>query len=88
MQMRVPCPLEFYVDGSKEKVVGTVQNLSGGGLLFRTAHHLSQGNLLKVVINPSAGRQQSLETRARVLRCDPMDSGDQYAVACAFTEED
>ena len=69
-----------------EDIAAVTENLSGGGVLMRAAAPFPPGTVLAVRIE-CGGSVGTLALNGRVVRCDPLDTGDHpWRVALAFVD--
>jgi hypothetical protein len=67
-------------------LVGTVVNISKGGLYFRSVKPIEESNIIKVIIDMSAVEDDfsQIEAIAMVIRCEHLES-DEFGIGLMFS---
>ena len=89
IRMEVECPARFRLEGSDETAGAIVKNLSGDGLLLWMDQEVEPGNRLSIVIMPGKNVTPPLSVMVEVVRCYPLETGEEgnFAVACVIKEK-
>ncbi|UCE79745.1 MAG: PilZ domain-containing protein [Nitrospiraceae bacterium] len=71
--MKINADLTFNVQGTDKTCKGFCRNLSHTGIQFETAHALSGGQMIEVVLSSKDVRIKPLRALTEVLRVDVID---------------
>lgn len=85
-RMNVACDMEYSINGSGKKELGTVLNLSGDGVSFITQQHVDAGTMVSISIAPENTVTPPLDITVEVLRCE-QDAAGQYEIAGNITQQ-
>ena len=83
-RMHMDCDMEYTVNGSGNKLCGTLDTLSGDGISFFAKEAVADGTEIKVSIAPENGITPPLNATIQVLRCEA--DGDRYKIAGNITQ--
>lgn len=80
IRMFINAPVDFAVSGTEDWYSGIGNDLSGGGLSFKTKHQLSEGDQVDIKLHPITPVTPPLEAKVTVIRSDADDDG-QFTVS-------
>jgi len=72
-RMNLDCTAEYTINGSGNKQVGVVSDLSGDGISIIASESVKPGTEVRVSIKPENTVTPPLEVVMEVLRCDEKD---------------
>jgi c-di-GMP-binding flagellar brake protein YcgR len=81
-RVRLNAEVKYQLEDNTETQVGQCQDLSGGGLSFKTDTRIREGQRLNVRINSSDQRFEPLEACLEVLRVQMINN--EFLVAGSF----
>lgn len=72
-RMNLDCSAEYIINGSGNKQIGVVSDLSGDGISIIASESVEPGTEVRVSIKPENEVTPPLEVIMEVLRCDEQD---------------
>lgn len=72
-RMNLDCTAEYTINGSGDKQIGVVSDLSGDGISIIASESVKPGTEVRVSIKPENTVTPPLEVVMEVLRCDEKD---------------
>ncbi len=86
IRVEVDCPIVFRAEGSEEKELGKVRNLSGRGMMFIAQRELPVESRLEVLVKPENDITPPLHARVRVVRVAKPRRGDGFEIGAVIQE--
>ena len=83
-RMNLDCKAEYTINGSGNKQIGVVSDLSGDGISIIASESVNPGTEVRVSIKPENDVTPPLEVVMEVLRCDEQE-GDGFVLAGNIT---
>ncbi len=85
-RMNIDCPVNFRRERADGLYVGTVLNLSSGGILLNSHELLQLGDRLEVDIRPANNLTPSLHAIVEVVRVQPGETAGSCDAGCTIVE--
>ncbi|MGD8570957.1 MAG: PilZ domain-containing protein [Gammaproteobacteria bacterium] len=80
IRIKTNSKIEYRIFGSRETLYGQCVNLSAGGVLFTSEHHVTPGTLIEISIKPEHKTIAPLDATIKVVRTQSHTRGG-YTIA-------